>query len=169
MDIKKSKGGAVMRRGYLLFELIIVVAIMASLSMYGLSRRQVGFVVQKTAAYEFQEVMQYARTLVRNKEVDKVEFRILQVKDGSYLYELLDGEKKALYTKRFDGDFGIFTSAGSRYYPLKKANYSLRRRTTTENSDRQMSLFFGDRRGKNMSFKLTVVPVTGRVHIYDQP
>ncbi|MFC4805320.1 pilus assembly FimT family protein [Filifactor villosus] len=159
-----------MRRGYLLFEIIIVVAILASMGIYSLSRKQVSFVMQKTAAYEFQDAMQYGRSLVKNKEITKAYFEFEKLEGGGYSYTLSDEiTKKKFYHKELKGDFGIFDSVDeSTYFPLKKAEYSFGLKSANEKS-KHMTIYFGDAKGKKMSFKLTIVPTTGRVHIYEEP
>lgn len=156
-----------MKKGYVLFELILVITLLSSVGIYIFYFEVGAKEQQKTAAYEFQELTFYARAVARNSIQSSVKVEVEEGSDGSYCYKVKkDGV--ILCRRNISYKVGIFTSkSGSgEFNAAKKLDFSIGIKSGLEESD-NLTLYFGDRRGNRINFRLTIIPTSGRVFVYE--
>lgn len=157
-----------MRKGYLLFEIILVITLMSSVGIYLLFMHPMEENEQKNAVYEFQDALYYARSVKRNQRSAVVTVELEKNASGSYSYKVKSGGQ-IICTRTISSSVGVFTSkkGSGKFNPVAKLEFSIKERVGTE-SGKNLTVYFGNRGGDRIRFRVTIVPTSGRVFVYDE-
>lgn len=157
------------RKGFTFVEIIIAIMLLTAISVYSIARIQISYARQKAVAYEIQNLCNYARTLARNGYGTGVTLYIQKKERGEYEYALLDTGNRTIWNGVIANDITLYGGkygSDSIHTKIERLHITFFAQSANE-KNKIMTIFIGDK-GENISFKITVVPTTGRVYIHEK-
>lgn len=155
------------RRGFSLIEIVIVIAIIVSIATYRISFSTTNYIKERSDAYQLKYVCEYCRKYSCSSG-QIIRLYIKKDSEEKYCYSVRDSANQSIYEGGLSNHVILYSGKDKNsLVPINDMCIGYNHHHAFEKNG-IMSVYIGSNKKSKVFFKMTIVPISGRVLIIEE-